>query len=99
MRRAVEGALEVAAQDLLGEAARRAPIDEGTLRAAGHVVKVEVGDRVEMRVVFDLVYAEVQHERLDFQHDAGEAKYLENPLKEKGQRYAAALAAAARRAV
>jgi hypothetical protein len=31
-----ERAMRMAVEDLLGEAARRAPVDEGTLRASGH---------------------------------------------------------------
>lgn len=41
-------------------------VDEGALRAA---------------VSYDTPYAVIQHEALDFQHDAGrQAKYLEDPL-------------------
>lgn len=40
------------------------------------------------RITFNTVYAAVQHERTDYQHDVGKAKYLEGPLKQ----YAALLA-------
>lgn len=79
--------------DLTGEAQRRAPLDEGTLRASADW---EVNGKWG-KVYFDSPYAAVQHERLDFKHTDGEAKYLEKPAKEKQAIYAAALAARLRR--
>ena len=85
--------LEDVGADLTGEAQRRAPKDEGTLRASGYW-EVE-GEMV--RIVFDTPYAAVQHENIDFSHKEGEAKYLEKPLKEKQADYYASLAARLRR--
>ena len=34
------------------------------------------------RISFNTPYAAIQHERVDFQHDVGKAKYLEGPLKQ-----------------
>jgi len=46
-------------------------------------------------VAFTAVYATVQHESQEFNHPhGGEAKYLENPLKEKQQRYIKGIASA-----
>jgi hypothetical protein len=54
--------------------------------------------RAELRVVYDTVYAEPQHERVDFEHREGrQAKYLEDPLKEMAGRYREAIAALMRR--
>lgn len=53
------------------------PVDEGTLRSTGQVIGPDAADTV--RLVFGgpaAPYAVVQHERLDFQHDKGEARYL-----------------------
>jgi hypothetical protein len=72
------------------------PVDTGTLRASGQVTlpRQESG-----RVVVELgyggaasAYALVQHERMDFHHPVGQAKYLEQPVNEAaagfGQRIA-----------
>lgn len=53
------------------------PVDEGTLRSTGRVD----GPGRDERVVVSFggaaaPYALEQHERLDFQHDVGEARYL-----------------------
>lgn len=62
------------------------PVKLGALRSSGHVTAVErVGRIVLVRLVYGGVsapYAIIQHERLDFQHKVGEAKYLERPLNE-----------------
>ena len=100
MARAIAGAGRMSLNHLHGESQRRAPVDEGTLRGTSHVEFEADDDGFEGRVVFPEVYAEVQHERTDFHHPiGGEAKFLENPLKENADRYLAAIAAAARRAL
>jgi hypothetical protein len=62
------------------------PVRLGALRTSGHVEKAErVGRIVLVRLVYGGVsapYAIIQHERLDFQHKVGEAKYLERPLNQ-----------------
>ncbi len=112
----VEGGLRglvMAAEDLLGEAARRAPLDEGTLRASGAITLIVNRQRfdgpgmmaaaiaaaraatlgglpvtIEAEVSFNTVYAARQHEETTWRHPrAGEAKYLERPLLERGDRY------------
>ncbi|SJN34160.1 hypothetical protein [Mycetocola reblochoni] len=37
---------------------------------------------LEATVSYDTPYAVIQHERLDFHHSEGQAKYLEGPLEE-----------------
>lgn len=60
------------------------PVDEGILRASGHVEPPVVdGGNVFVRLVYGglaKAYAIIQHERLDFRHPVGGAKYLELPL-------------------
>lgn len=92
------GALEVIGNDLAGQAARDAPIEEGTLRGAA-TVELEVGPQgVEVVVAFPLVYAARQHEETSWKHPVGgKAKYLEDPLKAMLPRYERALAAAVAR--
>ena len=62
------------------------PVKLNALRSSGHVEKAErVGRIVLVRLVYGGVsapYAIIQHERLDFQHKVGQAKYLERPLNE-----------------
>ncbi len=70
------------------------PVDEGELRASGHVVSDET--KLEVTLGFGgpagignqggetnnerVGYAIVQHEELDYSHRVGGAKYLERPL-------------------
>lgn len=62
------------------------PVDLGVLRASGHVAPPDIrGDRVTVELGYGgaaSAYALVQHERLDFHHDVGQAKYLEQPVLE-----------------
>ena len=60
------------------------PVDVGTLKASGHVqLPVVSGNDVSVTLGFGGAaedYAIVQHERLDYHHAVGGAKYLERPL-------------------
>lgn len=100
IRRATEDAVRRIGNDLLGRAQRLAPIEEGTLRASG---ELEVDSRrgaVTGTVSFNTVYAARQHEETDWHHPkAGQAKYLEQPLKEQAGRYERILGAAVDRAI
>lgn len=62
------------------------PVDIGTLKASGYVNEPEeVGHKVSVELGYGGEaddYAWVQHERLDFHHEVGEAKYLETPFNE-----------------
>lgn len=100
MRAAAETALRVVANDLLGEAQRLAPVEEGTLRASGEVEIDHRGDAIVATVSFNTVYAARQHEETDWEHPlGGQAKYLEQPLREKAPRYERVIAAAVDRAL
>lgn len=79
-RLAVDRAVYVAGNAVMTEAKQRAPVDFGTLRNSGYVTlpqegKVEVGFGGAAKE-----YALVQHEREDFHHEVGEAKFLENAI-------------------
>lgn len=52
-----------------------------------------MADRVALDIVFDRVYALAQHERLDYKHAEGKAKYLEDNMDAYQPRFEAALAA------
>ena len=81
-----------------------AGLPTATLRAVsgsdiGALVNAE-GAVVEGEVSFNTVYAARQHEELGWKHPrGGEAKYLENPLKERTPKYLQNLAKAAKEAL
>ena len=72
------------------------PVDTGVLKASGHVQPPEITrGRVSVTLGYGgaaSAYALVQHERTDFHHTVGQAKYLEQPVLEAaaglGQRVA-----------
>jgi len=83
-------ALDEAAQHVLEVAKEKAPLlvdlkranderrsDPGELRDSGYV---QVRDDNTAEVGFSAFYAGWQHERLDYHHEVGQAKYLEEPL-------------------
>lgn len=100
MKNAARAALTAATNDLLGQAQREAPVEEGTLRGSGSARVIDVGGKIVGEVSFDTVYAARQHEEVTWRHPkGGKAKYLEDPLKAMAPRYLAALAAAVRKAL
>lgn len=82
--------------DLQGESQRRAPLDTGALRGSAFAEM----NGLEGTVGFEEIYALYQHEGVDFNHPkGGEAKFLENPFKEKMKKYIKAIGDAVKRAV
>jgi hypothetical protein len=78
---AVAGAVYVAANEVMTDAKQRAPVDTGVLRSSGYVTLPTVGSNPRVELGFGGAaeqYALVQHERTEFKHEVGEAKYLEN---------------------
>lgn len=80
-------------QQIVGDAQQLAPVggppysphDEapGTLQASGVGLPAEIkGDSVVAQNGFNTVYAPIQHERLDFRHSHGQAKYLETAIRQ-----------------
>lgn len=93
-RKTAQQALEEFGEIVLGEGQRRAPVKEGTLRGSGTTELVVIGDQVFSIVSFATPYAALQHEEKDFQHPAGgEAKYLENAVKQLAPKWEPYLAA------
>jgi len=98
LRAAVRDAVQRIGEDLLGEAQRRAPVEEGTLRASGELELEDGPNRVTAVVSFNTVYAARQHEELDWDHPlGGQAKYLESVVHERAARYERILAAVVKR--
>lgn len=98
---AIIQALGTCASDLQGKSAAQAPIETGDLRANCSVSPVKRGKtNISLSVGYDLVYAIVQHERLDFNHPrGGKAKFLEDPFKENREKYARIISNAVNRAL
>ena len=89
---AAERAMVKFANHVIGQAARLAPIgggiyspndpQRGLLRSSQVVLPAENhNDKITVTIGFNTVYASVQHERLDFRHDDGQAKYLETAMR------------------
>lgn len=77
---------------------RFVPVDQGTLRASGHVERPQVGrNRVSVTLGYGgaaSAYALIQHEAMDFRHTVGGPKYLERPVNAAAASVAAAVARA-----
>lgn len=79
LRAAEVRGLTLGGEHILTESRAIVPIEEATLERSG-TVSVDVGGR-RVAVSYDTVYAVIQHEAMDFHHDAGRsAKYLEIPF-------------------
>ena len=96
--RQLGGALYREAEHIMTRSkAQFVPVKDGILRASGHVEQPEYsGNRISVTLGYGgaaSAYALVQHERTDYQHTVGQAKYLEQPVNEAaaglGQRVAA----------
>ena len=75
-----DAALDDAAEYILETANRTIPIEETTLQRSGDT---DVADG-QAAVSYETVYAVIQHEATDFQHDPGRrAKWLEMTVKEE----------------
>lgn len=74
--------------DLQAEAQKKAPVDTGDLRGSASSKVTKSDDGVLGNVGFNTPYALKQHENLNLSHPrGGEAKYLENPMKERSGKY------------
>lgn len=73
------------ANHVIGKAQKLAPIEFGTLKASGVAEKAEAkGNDIFAVVGFNTNYAAAVHERLDLNHDQGQAKYLEDAMRTEG---------------
>lgn len=76
--------LYAVASDIMEDAKERAPKDTGDLRGSGYVDRPKTeGGETSVELGFggpSAPYAVIQHEREDFNHDIGEAKYLEKAI-------------------
>jgi hypothetical protein len=96
--RALGGALYREAEEIMADSKDKyVPVDIGVLRASGFVDLPEIsGNRARVQLGYGGAaeeYAFVQHERLDFHHIVGQAKYLERPMLEAASGLESRLAA------
>lgn len=73
--------LKQVALAIKAEAQRLAPIDTGDLRGSA-VLDTSVPG--EVTIAFTAPYAAAQHEHIEYHHDQGQAKYLEQPFLQIG---------------
>ena len=92
----IANAMYQEAQIEMTESKRRVPVDTGTLRASGTVGRPVIrGEVINVTLSYGGAakdYAIIQHERLDFFHEVGEAKFLESVLNESAPHMNARLA-------
>lgn len=89
----LENALQTEAELIMTRSKRDfVPVDQGVLRASGHVKPAtRRGSKAYVELGYGGAasdYALVQHERMDFQHTVGQAKYLEQPVKDAASGFA-----------
>lgn len=76
--------LTAEAHEIMAASKPLVPVDLGTLRGSGKVLPPKItGTAVTVTMGYGgpaAAYALVQHERLDYQHTSGQAKYLEEPF-------------------
>jgi len=85
IQQAVAAGVYQAANAVMTNAKQRAPLDTGVLRASGYVTLPQVGPRPRCEVGFGgaaSAYALIQHERTEYHHEVGEAKYLEKAFND-----------------
>ena len=94
---AIESALVREAEETITEAKLITPVDEGVLRASGHVQQPKRdGPRVSVEAGFGgpaAPYALFVHEDLTAHHPVGQAKFLEVPVNKRRGSFAGRLAA------
>lgn len=85
----VQNALLDCGNDLQQKAVDITPIDTGALRSSAFTeADRQNRKKPSVTVGFEEEYAIYVHENLEAHHDVGQAKFLEQPLKENADRYA-----------
>ncbi len=98
---AAAGVIEM--EKVMAEAKSQTPVDTGVLRDSGNVLPPSISPgSVEITAGFGGAasdYAIVQHERLDYSHPSGNAKFLEAPFLAAAPQMVVGLAAGVRAAL
>lgn len=82
LEQAVQDGLKAGGEVVLAESNRRAPEDTGDLKEAGFVDVEDLRVQVGYTSPKGFPYILRQHENLEYQHDDGEAKFLERAFKD-----------------
>lgn len=106
--KAFAGGLFIQGEKIMAVSKTEVPVDLGPLRASGHVdLPVERAGGVDVVLGFGgpagvgnqgetnrerIGYALIQHERLDYRHTVGKAKYLSDPAEAQAPRMAPEIA-------
>lgn len=77
----LESAMEQSGVILKNEAVQNTPWDTGLLREQHYEVTERQGKQVLLEIGVDLYYAPFVHENLENFHPVGEAKWMENAIK------------------
>lgn len=81
---AIKAGLYGLGEEIMTDSKQRVPVDFGTLKGSGYVT-LPVEDARTLKVELGFggpaeAYAIVQHERTEYRHEVGEAKFLENAI-------------------
>ena len=83
----VQNALLDCGNDLQQKAQDLTPVRTGALRASAFTEADRQGRKPSITVGFEEEYALFVHENLEAHHNNGQAKFLEQPLKENADKY------------
>lgn len=100
----LESGVRALADDIFDESQALVPNDpetgSGDLKASGRVETAVGAAKVEAQISYGTGHAVIQHERLDYHHDSGEAaKFLERPLSAAQRSGGSTVAARVRKAL
>lgn len=73
--------LKKAGNHIKKESQKLVPVDTGALKKSVRVEIHDLGHTAEVEVSYNTPYALVQHENLEYNHQVGQAKYLEQPMR------------------
>lgn len=83
-QRAMEAGTYGLGQEIMTDSKQRVPIDLGALKGSGYVTSpVRTRGKIAVELGYGgpaKDYAVAQHERTEYKHETGEAKYLENAI-------------------
>lgn len=82
-----QDALLECGNDLQQKAVDITPKDTGALRGSAHTDAEPQAGKPSVVVAFDEEYAIYVHENLEAHHPVGQAKFLEQPLRENADKY------------
>lgn len=74
----IQKGLRTGGRAVLKVSREKSPEDEGNLKKQGRVVV----DDLQMQISYDSLVARLNHENLEYEHDDGQAKFLEAAVDE-----------------